>query len=109
MHWLYLAISIVAEVIATTALKACEGFTRWLPSFLVVGGYALAFYCYSLSLRTLPLGVAYAIWSGVGTALVLLVGWAFYQQSLDAIALAGIALIFAGVVVLNLSPRVVLH
>lgn len=109
MHWLYLAIAIVSEVIAISALKTSEGFTRLTPSLLVVGGYALAFFLLSLCLRAIPLGVAYAIWSGVGTALVLLVGWLLYQQPLDATALIGIALIVAGVLILNLSPKAVLH
>lgn len=109
MHWLYLAIAIVSEVIATSALKAAEGFTRWGPSLLVVVGYASAFYFLSLTLRSIPLGVAYAIWSGVGVALVSIVGWAIYHQSLDAAALVGIALIIAGVVVLNVFSKAVPH
>ncbi len=78
MQWLYLAIAIVSEVVATSALKTAEGFTRWSPSLLVIVGYVLAFYFLSLTLRTIPLGVAYAIWSGVGVALALLVGWVGY-------------------------------
>ena len=74
MQWIYLAIAIVSEVVATSALKAAEGFTRFVPSVLVVVGYALAFYFLSLTLRTIPLGVAYAVWAGVGVALVALVG-----------------------------------
>jgi len=109
MHWLYLAIAIVSEVIATSALKAAEGFTRWLPSFLVVSGYASAFYFLSLTLHAIPLGVAYAVWSGFGIALVSLIGWAIYHQSLDLPALIGIALIVAGVVVLNLFSKAVPH
>ena len=93
MQWIYLAIAIVSEVVATSALKAAEGFTRLVPSVLVVVGYALAFYFLSLTLRTIPLGVAYAIWAGVGVALVALVGWVVYHQSLDLAALIGIALI----------------
>ena len=109
MHWLYLAIAIVSEVVATSALKAAEGFTRWGPSLLVVIGYASAFYFLSLTLRSIPLGVTYAIWSGVGVALVSLVGWAIYHQSLDAAALVGIALIVAGVVVLSLFSKAASH
>ncbi len=109
MHWIYLAIAIVSEVVATSALKAAEGFTQWAPSLLVVIGYALAFYFLSLTLRSIPLGVAYAIWSGVGLALVSIVGWAIYRQSLDPAALVGIALIIAGVVVLNLFSKAVPH
>jgi small multidrug resistance pump len=109
MHWLYLAIAIVSEVIATSALKAVEGFSRWLPLLLVIFGYATAFYFLSLTLRTIPLGVAYAIWSGIGLALVTLVGWVLYHQALDLAAFIGIGLIIAGVVVLNVFSKVVAH
>lgn len=109
MVWVYLAIAIVSEVIATSALKAAEGFTRWVPSLLVVVGYASAFYFLSLTLRVLPLGVAYAIWSGVGVVLVALVGWVLYHQSLDVAALIGISLIIAGVIVLNLFSKTGTH
>ena len=109
MNWLYLTIAIVSEVIATSALKATEGFTRWVPSLLVVVGYASAFYFLSLTLRSIPIGVAYAVWSGVGIVLVSLVGWLLYQQSLDAAALIGIGLIVAGVLVLNLFSKAVAH
>lgn len=101
MNWLYLAIAILSEVVATSALKASAGFTRLYPSLLVVGGYALAFYFLSLTLRVIPVGVAYAIWSGVGVVLVCLLGWLVYGQKLDIAAGIGIALIVAGVVVLN--------
>ena len=106
MHWLYLSIAIVSEVIATSALKAAEGFTQWIPSVMVVLGYVCTFYFLSLTLRSIPIGIAYAVWSGVGLALISLVGWAVYGQSLDAAALLGIALIIAGVLVLNLSKTV---
>ena len=76
MHWLYLTIAIVPEVIATSALKAADGFTRWVPSLIVIVGYSSAFYFLSLTLRTLPLGIAYAVWSGVGVALIAILGWA---------------------------------
>ena len=109
MHWLYLAIAILAEVIATSALKAAYGFTRWLPSLLVVAGYCTAFYFLSLTLRAIPLGVAYAVWSGVGIAVVSVVGWIVYHQTLDLAALLGIALIVAGVVVLNVFSKAVPH
>lgn len=102
MNWLFLAVAILSEVIATSALKASEGFTRWQPSLLVVIGYSLAFYFLSLTLRTIPLGVAYAIWSGAGVALITLIGWLFYQQHLDTSAIIGIACIVTGVAILNL-------
>ncbi|HMU64771.1 MAG: multidrug efflux SMR transporter [Nitrosomonas sp.] len=102
MQWLYLAIAILSEVIATSALKASDGFTRWLPSIIVIVGYASAFYFLSLTLRTIPLGVAYAIWSGVGVALITLIGWIVYQQSIGLGEIIGIGLIVSGVIVLNL-------
>jgi len=101
MPYLYLAIAIVAEVIGTSALKAAEGFTRPLPSLVVIAGYGVAFYFLSLSLKTIPVGIAYAIWSGVGVALITLIGWIVFKQRLDAPALAGLALIVAGVVVIQ--------
>jgi small multidrug resistance pump len=109
MGYLYLAVAILAEVVATSALKAAEGFTRPLPSLLVVAGYGTAFYFLSLVLRTLPVGVAYAIWSGVGVALIAVIGWVVYRQALDAGAIAGIALIVAGVLVIQLFSRSAAH
>ncbi|MFZ5582717.1 DMT family transporter [Azospira oryzae] len=105
MHWMHLAIAIVAEVIATSALKAAAGFTRPLPSLVVVAGYGLAFYFLSLTLRVIPMGVAYAVWSAVGIALVSLIGWLVYDQRLDAPALLGMGLIVAGVAVIQLFSR----
>ena len=101
-HWLFLGIANVAEVMATSALKASEGFSRWLPLTLVVLGYALAFYFLALTLRTMPVGVAYAIWSGLGVVLVTAVSWWLYGQALDGPALLGMGLIIAGVLVMNL-------
>src|SRR5690606_18521014 len=109
IHWIYLIIAIVSEVIATSALKAAEGFTRWGPSLIVIVGYAVAFYLLSLTLRTIPLGIAYAIWSGVGIALVTLIGWIVYQQSLDIAGIIGIGLIVCGVIVLNLFSKAATH
>jgi small multidrug resistance pump len=109
MQWFLLALAIVSEVIGTSALKATEGFTRLGPSVLVVAGYAIAFYCLSLVLRTIPVGVAYAIWAGSGVALVALVGWIMFGQRLDWAALLGIALIVAGVVVIQVYSKTVAH
>ena len=106
-QWLFLSIAIVSEVMATSALKASAGFTRPLPSLVVVVGYGVAFYFLSLTLKTVPVGVAYAIWSGAGVALIALVGWAFLGQRLDAPALLGLALIVAGVVVINVFSKTV--
>lgn len=108
-HWLILGVAIISEVIATSALKASEGFTRLLPSALVVVGYGIAFYCLSLVLRTLPVGIVYAIWSGVGVALIALVGWLLYGQALDLPAIVGLTLIVAGVIVLNVFSKTVAH
>lgn len=108
-QWLFLSIAIVSEVMATSALKASAGFTRPLPSLVVVVGYGVAFYFLSLTLKTVPVGVAYAIWSGAGVALIALVGWAFLGQRLDAPAIIGLALIVAGVVVINVFSKTVSH
>jgi small multidrug resistance pump len=107
--WIYLAIAIVSEVIATSALKATEGFTRWPPMTLVVIGYASSFFFLSLTLRLIPIGIAYAVWAGLGIVLVSLVGWHMYQQPLDTPAFVGISLIIAGVLVLNLFSNTVVH
>lgn len=105
MNWIYLAIAIVSEVIATSALKASLEFTRLVPSSIVVIGYASSFYFLSLTLRSIPLGIAYAVWSGVGVVLISLAGWLVFDQRLDALAVVGIGLITTGVIVLNLSTK----
>lgn len=109
MNWLYLSIAIVAEVVATSALKAADGFTRSGPSLVVVVGYAIAFYFLSLALRGIPVGVAYAVWSGVGIVLISVIGWLAFGQTLDAAAVFGIGLIMAGVIVLNVFSRTSVH
>jgi len=109
MSWLYLTIAIVSEVLATSVLKASDGFTRLYPSLVVVIGYGLAFYFLSLTLRTIPVGIAYAVWSGVGVVLVSMVGWVAYDQQLDVAALLGITLIATGVIVLNAFSKSVAH
>jgi len=108
-HWLYLSIAIVAEVIGTSFLKGTEGFSRFWPTAVVVVSYLLAFYFMSLTLEKIPVGIAYAVWSGVGVSLIALIGYAFLGQSLDLPALVGIALIVAGVVVINLMSDTVRH
>ena len=105
IEWGYLAIAIVAEVIATSALKASEGFSRLAPSIVVVAGYALAFFMLSLTLRAIPVGVAYAVWSGVGIVLISLAGYFVFGQRLDAPALIGMGLIVAGVAVIHLFSQ----
>jgi small multidrug resistance pump len=108
-QWVFLFLAIVSEVIATSALKSTQEFTRLLPSIVVVIGYVSAFYFLSLTLRTIPVGIAYAVWSGVGVALITLAGWLIYGQTLDMPAFIGIALIVSGVVVLNLFSRALPH
>lgn len=98
----FLMLAIVAEVVATSALKASAGFTRLWPSLVVVTGYALAFYLLSLCLRSMQVGVAYAIWSGAGVVLISLIGWLVFKQRLDWPALIGIGLIVLGVLIINL-------
>lgn len=107
--YLYLGIAILAEVIATSALKYSEGFTRPLPSLVVALGYGVAFYFLSLVLKTVPMGVAYAIWSGVGIVLIAGIGWLWMKQPLDAPALLGIGLIVAGVAVIQLFSKSTAH
>jgi len=107
--YLYLAAAIVAEVVATSLLKTSHGFTRLWPSLATVLGYAVAFYCLAQTLGTLPTGVAYAIWSGVGIVLISLIGWLAFGQTLDMPALIGMGMIIAGVVVINVFSRSVAH
>lgn len=109
MKWLYLLIAIVSEVLGTSALKASEGFTRLIPSILVIGGYAFAFYFLSLTLKAIPVGIAYAIWSGVGILLVSLSGFVLYRQTLDLPSILGITLIAAGVALLCLCSKSAVH
>jgi len=101
LSYLYLAMAIVSEVIGTVALKASEEFTRPVPSLIMALGYASAFYFLTLTLRTIPVGIAYAIWSGCGVVLICAISWILFRQSLDAPAILGIGLIAVGVVVIN--------
>ncbi|WP_127805253.1 EmrE family multidrug efflux SMR transporter [Hydrogenophaga sp. NH-16] len=107
--YLYLGAAILAEVIATSLLKTSQGFTRLWPSVATVIGYAISFYCLAQTLGSVPTGVAYAIWSGVGIVLISLIAWWVFGQSLDAPALIGMGLIVAGVVVINLFSKSVAH
>jgi len=102
MDYLFLGIAIISEVTATTALKIPDTFTKLVPSIIVVIGYGTALLFLSLTLRTIPVGIAYAIWAGVGTAFIAITGFFILGQSLDAAAIIGIALIVIGVVVINL-------
>jgi small multidrug resistance pump len=97
----WLALAIGSEVVATVSLKLSDGFTRPVPATVVVAGYALSFYALSITLRTIPLGVVYAIWSGVGTAAVVVIGLFLFRETLDLVKVVGIGLIIGGVVLLN--------
>jgi multidrug transporter EmrE-like cation transporter len=101
-NWIFLVLAIVCEVTGTTALKASDGFSRPWPSAVVIVGYGLSFYLLSIALRVIPVGVAYAIWAGVGIVLVTPLGWLFFKQRLDVPAILGMVMILSGVVVLRL-------
>lgn len=107
MQWVYLLVAIAAEVFATSALKSADGFTRLLPSIGVVIGYGTAFYLLSLAVRTIPVGIAYALWSGIGVICIAGIGLVVYGQKLDFPALVGLGLILAGVLVINLLSKTV--
>ena len=108
-NWIFLCVSIIAEVIATSALKSSEGFSKPIASVIVVLGFIIAFYCLSLTLKTIPVGIAYAIWSGVGIVLVTIIAWIVFDQKLDVWGIIGIALIMSGVLVLNLLSKTSSH
>lgn len=109
MNYVFLTIAIVAEVIATSALSASAGFSRLWPSVVTAVGYAVAFFFLSLTLRTIPVGVAYAIWSGAGIVLIAAVGWIWFKQYLDFPALLGMTMIIAGVAIINVFSKSVAH
>ncbi len=107
MAYVYLAIAVIAEVAATSALKASDEFTKLFPSCMVVLGYGVAFYFMTLILRTIPIGITYAMWSGLGIVLVALVGIYFFQEVPDVPAVIGMGLIIAGVIVMNVFSKTV--
>ncbi|SEW35279.1 small multidrug resistance pump [Chitinophaga sp. YR573] len=109
MKYLLLLVAILAEVTATSALNASNGFTKLIPSSIVVVGYGVAFYCLSLTLKSIPLGIAYAIWSGLGVVLTAIVGLLLFKQKLDVAAIAGLSLIVIGVIVLNVFSKSAVH
>ena len=109
MAYLYLGLAILAEIIATSALKASEEFTKLVPSMVVLTGYGAAFYFMTLVLRTIPIGVTYAIWSGVGIVLIAIVGAIFYKEIPDLPAVIGMGLIISGVIVIHLFSNTVTH
>jgi small multidrug resistance pump len=109
MSYLYLAIAIIAEVAGTTALKSSNGFTNLFPSIIVVVGYATAFYFLSLVLKTVPVGVAYAVWAGAGIVLVAIIGLVFFGQKLDLAAIVGMLFIITGIVIMNVFSTSIQH
>jgi small multidrug resistance pump len=100
---LFLGLAIISEVIGTSALKVADGFSRGIPSLVVVAGYGFAFFFLSLALRTIPVGVAYAIWSGVGTAGLAIIGWVVFKEQLSGLSILGILLIILGVLALHVA------
>ena len=106
---LYLFLAIVTEVIATSALKATDGFSRLWPSVLTLVGYAISIYLLALTVRTMPVGIVYAVWSGTGVVLIAAIAWIYYRQAIDLPGLIGIALIIAGVLIVNLFSKTVGH
>lgn len=109
MPYVYLAISIVAEVVATSALKASDGFSKLWPSVIVVIGYGIAFHFLALTLKTIPVGVAYAVWAGAGVTIVAIVGWLLFGQKLDTPAIIGMSMIVAGVVIMQAFSKTTGH
>ncbi len=107
--WLFLGTAIIAEVVATSCLKSSEGFTKVWPSLLVVLGYGIAFFFLSLTLKTIPIGMAYGIWAGLGIVLITMVGWVVFDQKLDAASMLGLALIVTGVVIINVFSKASMH
>ena len=109
MGWIYLAAAILTEVVGTSALAPSQGFTRPVPTIIVLVSYGAAFYLLAQTLHTIPVAVAYAVWSGAGVALIALIAWALFGQRLDAFALLGIAMIVAGVLVIHMLSNASAH
>ena len=109
MKWIFLFIAIIGEIIGTSALKYSNGCTKLFPTLITVGGYSVAFYFLSLTLKYIPVGIAYAIWSGVGIVLISVIGLVLFKQQLDIPAITGIVLILAGVIVINIFSKSVSH
>lgn len=106
---MFLAIAIISEVIATSALKSSDSFTKLVPSLIVITGYAAAFYFLSLTLKSIPVGIAYAVWSGLGIVLVTTIAWVLHGQKLDGWGFVGLGLIICGIAVLNLLSKTSAH
>lgn len=109
MNWIYLFIAITGELIGTTALKATNGFTKVTPTIICVIGYLVAFYFLSLTLKSIPVGIAYAIWSGVGIVLITLIGYFYYKQTVDVPAIIGVCFIVLGVIIINVFSKTSMH
>ncbi len=109
MNWIYLLTAIFGEVIATTAMKISEGFSKPIPSIVTIAGYAITFYFLSLAIKSIPMSVAYAIWAGVGIVAISLIGYFYFKQSFDIAGIIGITLILTGVVILNLFSKMATH
>jgi len=109
VHYVYLILAVIAETIGTTALQASQQFTKLLPSVVVILAYGAAFYLLSLTLRTMPVGIMYAIWSGLGIVLIALIGFAVFGQKLDGPAILGMAMILGGILVIHLFSRMAGH
>lgn len=109
MHYVILIGAIIAEVVATSALQASQQFTRIGPSITVVIGYGISFYLLSLTLKVMPLGIVYAVWSGMGLMLVAGIGWLIFGQRLDLPAILGLTLILAGILIINLFSETATH
>ena len=108
-NYLYLVVAILFEVVATTALKQTNGFTNLVPSVVAIAGYAFAFYFLSLPLRSMPVGIVYALWCGAGIVLITAIGWLWFRQALDLPALVGMGFIMAGVAIINLFSKTLAH
>ncbi|MCO5286450.1 MAG: multidrug efflux SMR transporter [Chitinophagaceae bacterium] len=109
MKWIFLMIAIISEVIATSALKYSEGFSKLVPSIIVILGYGIAFYFLSLTLKSMSVGIAYALWSGIGTVLIALTAYFIFKQKLDLPSIIGLSLIVLGVIVINVFSKSITH
>ncbi|PVA08253.1 DMT family transporter [Thalassorhabdomicrobium marinisediminis] len=109
MHFIYLFVAVIAETIGTTALQASQQFTRLGPSVTAIVAYGISFYLLTLTLKVLPVGVMYAIWSGSGIVLIAIIGWVVFRQTLDLPAIIGMAMILAGIVVIQLYSKTATH
>lgn len=109
IHYIYLLIAVITETIGTAAMQASEQFTRFWPSVLLVVAYGISFYFLALTLKYMPVSIVYAIWSGLGIVFIAIIGWLVFKQTLDLAAIAGMSLIIAGVIVINLFSGSATH